>query len=107
MPPPRQKNNFVGEAVGYLACGVFGGVLVVLAKRRTWGYCVFLASKKEAVDDEFAALHAEAAEGDHGGRGGSVGPLCGNLISEGPPGVDWGRRLFETMSKMPALKRSL
>ena len=53
-----------------------------------------------------AALHAEVAEGDHGGVGGRGGPLGEVDLGRGAGGGLWACRLFETMSKMPALARS-
>ena len=68
------EDDLVGEAMGDLAGGVFGGLFVVLLGEDLRVLSV-LGVEEEAVDDETSALNAEAAEGDHGRGGGSGGPL--------------------------------
>jgi len=68
------EDDLIGEAVGDLASGVLRGRLVVLLGEHL-GILGILGVEEVAVADDSAALDAEAAEGDHGRRYRSRGPL--------------------------------
>ena len=85
------------------AVSSLGSPVYCLAK--TWGNWVFLASSRKPLATRLpfwmpmlpkATMAALAGATDHWER----------FISDGEPGVVWGARLFETMSKMPELARS-
>ena len=79
------EDDLVGEAVGDLPGGVFAGVFVVLLGEHL-RILEVLRVEEEAVADDLAALDAEAAEDNHGGRRGCDRPLLN---------VDLSRRAWD------------
>jgi len=100
----QAQDDLIGEAVGDLAGGVFRGVFAVLLGEHL-RVLKILGVEEKAVGDEFAADHAQRAEGNEGRAGGRV-RVALQLHLRGRSGVPGGIRLLETMSKMPALARS-
>src|ERR1700734_3238581 len=68
------EDDLVGEAMGYLAGGIFTGVFAVLLGEHLRELKVFRVEEIPIADD-LTALDAEAAEGNHRSGGWSNGPL--------------------------------
>src|SRR6202789_4529784 len=104
VPPLRRKMmSSANWWASWRAVSSLASPVYCLAK--IWGYCVFLASSRKplATRRPFwtprlpkATMAALAGAVDHWER----------LISAWKPGVVWGMRLLDTMSKMPAEERS-
>ncbi len=103
---PQASNDLVGKAMSDQACIVLAGSLVVLLAQDLRRARV-LGVEEPAVNRQAIAIHRERAKGHKRGIGRALRPRApGSSVAESA-GVSGGAMLFETMSKMPALLRSL
>ena len=66
------QDDLVGKLMGDLAGRVIAGGVAILL-REDLGILSVLRVEEEAIDDQFAAIDADGAEGDEGCTGGRVG----------------------------------